>query len=157
MAKSGHSLILKKRMVSSLLDAADSLANSAVPLSKMMDMIDPMTRALADAVRNRMDPTAESLRRDVYQLRDQGRLLNKTHAATKKRLKKLGAAIFDIDINPVEIGEEVRRVQVALKEIINANVRFGEAANALFARVGAPVRKSRARSAIGGKRTNSAQ
>jgi len=147
MAKSGNSLMLKKQMVAHLLDTADSLANSAVPLNKLMKMLDPMTRALADAVRKRTDPMAESLRRDVYQLRDQGRLLNKTHEATKKRLKKLGASIFDIDINPAEIGGEARRVHAALKEIINANERFGEAANALFARVGT-IRRPSPKSAI---------
>jgi hypothetical protein len=137
MILSPRVLTQKKKMASSLLDAVNELAKTEVEsrLHEVLDSLDSFTRDFSTVLRSSGEPAAESLRRDVFKLRDEGRLLKKTHNTTKKKFRKVGALLLDPDAEFAELGAEVRRVMAAVKEIVNANRRFQKASDALDERI----------------------
>src|SRR5580698_1712252 len=94
---------LDEQILAHIVNCRELLRKSAEPLEVRIKAIDKMTRSGADILRADEGPLAESLRRDIFELRDRGRLLKKAHTASKSQPRRLGARVFDIDSDSKDV------------------------------------------------------
>jgi len=149
VAMNKNALKAKKDMTSSLLEALNemALAERDTRLDQRLEMFDSDLQMLIEAMQSNTDQELESLRRDLFALRNQGRQLKKIIQTTKKKFRKMGTLIFDSDIDVKELKPEINRLSAITQEAINANLRFNAAYDAFQRKLKRLRKKTSANSA----------